>query len=231
MTIDSVFKQIQDIVSSPTPPVIVLGSGASISYGIASMWSLATMLKDYFSSKSYASTASKECVSRFLSLLDDGKGLEDALLEAKVTEDVEKDIVRNVWEMIVKQDAEVYKRAISGESVDLKELFDFLIYNRKSVELNIVSTNYDKIAEYAVSQSEAFLNTGFASNYLGQLKINLDGCPTRLKESYTGKVNVWKVHGSLDWFMKGDITYCFPNMLEIPAGYAPLHYYSRQQQI
>lgn len=47
MTIDSVFKQIQDIVSAPTPPVIVLGSGASISYGIASMWSLATMLKDY----------------------------------------------------------------------------------------------------------------------------------------------------------------------------------------
>lgn len=75
MTIDSVFKQIQDIVSAPTPPVIVLGSGASISYGIASMWSLATMLKNYFSSKSYASTASKECVSRFLSLLDDGKGL------------------------------------------------------------------------------------------------------------------------------------------------------------
>lgn len=47
MTIDSVFRQIQDIVSAPTPPVIVLGSGASISYGIASMWSLATMLKDY----------------------------------------------------------------------------------------------------------------------------------------------------------------------------------------
>lgn len=55
MNIDSVFKQIQDIVSAPTPPVIVLGSGASISYGIASMWSLATMLKDYFSSKSYVS--------------------------------------------------------------------------------------------------------------------------------------------------------------------------------
>lgn len=47
MTIDSVFKQIQDIVSAPTPPVIVLGSGASISYGIASMWSLATMLVNH----------------------------------------------------------------------------------------------------------------------------------------------------------------------------------------
>lgn len=47
MTIDNIFRQIQDIVSAPTPPVIVLGSGASISYGIASMGSLATMLKDY----------------------------------------------------------------------------------------------------------------------------------------------------------------------------------------
>lgn len=34
-------------------------------------------------------------------------------------------------------------------------------------------------------------------------------------------MNVWKVHGSLDWFKKDDITYCFPNMLEIPAGYTP----------
>lgn len=147
--------------------------------------------------------------------------MEDALLEAKVTEEVEKDIVINVWKMIVKQDIEVYKQAISGESIDLKELFDYLIYNREGVELNVVSTNYDKIAEYAVSQSEAYLNTGFASNYLGQLKVNLDGCPTRLKESYTGKVNIWKVHGSLDWFKKDNVTYCFPNMLEIPAGYTP----------
>lgn len=221
MTIDSVFRQIQDIVSAPTPPVIVLGSGASVSYGIASMGRLATMLKNYFSSKSYTSKSSKECVKHFLSLLDGGKGLEKALLEAKVTEEVEKDIVRNVWEMIVKQDAEMYKRAISGESIDLKDLFDFLIYNRDGVELNVVSTNYDKIAEYAVSQSDAYLNTGFASNYLGQMKANLDGCPTRLKESYTGKVNIWKVHGSLDWFKKDDVTYCFPNMLEIPAGYSP----------
>ena len=38
MEIDRIFKQIQDIITNPTPPVIVLGSGASVSYGIASMW-------------------------------------------------------------------------------------------------------------------------------------------------------------------------------------------------
>ena len=30
MDIDKILKQIQDIVTNPTPPVIVLGSGASI---------------------------------------------------------------------------------------------------------------------------------------------------------------------------------------------------------
>lgn len=47
MEIDRIFKQIQDIITNPTPPVIVLGSGASVSYGIASMWELAKMLKTF----------------------------------------------------------------------------------------------------------------------------------------------------------------------------------------
>lgn len=221
MNIDNLFKQIQDIVAAPVPPVIVLGSGASISYGIASMGTLANMLEGYFGSKTYPSDASNDCVGRFLDLLSEGKGLEDALLTAKVTEEVESDIVYKVWNHIVRQDAEVYKRAISGEDIDLKELFDFLIYGRKGTEINVVSTNYDKIAEYAAAQSEAYINTGFSSSYLGILKQNLDSCPTKLKNSYIGKVNVWKVHGSLDWFTKDNQSYCFPNLLELPTGYRP----------
>ena len=151
MEIDKIFKQIQGIITNPTPPVIVLGSGASVSYGIASMWELAKMLKTFFTSNVYQSQESNECVKRFLDFLNSGNGLEEALLKAKVTEEVEVDIVYNVWNMIVHQDAEVYKKAISGENIDLKELFDFLIYGRKGTELNVVSTNYDKIAEYAAA--------------------------------------------------------------------------------
>lgn len=218
---EKVIKQIQDIVSNPTPPVIVLGSGASISYGIASMGGLADMLKDYFSTTTYSSAESSDCVKRFLDLLADGNGLEEALLKAKVTDEVEKAIVYNVWHMIVRQDAEVYKRAISGENIDLKELFDFLIYGRNGTEINVVSTNYDKIAEYAASQTDAYINTGFATNYLGQLKNNLDCYPTRMKDSYMGKINIWKVHGSLDWFKKDNHSYYFPNMQELPVGFCP----------
>lgn len=221
MEIDGILKQIQGIITCPTPPVIVLGSGASISYGIASMWNLAEMLKDFFATKTYPSKESNESVKRFLDLLSDGKGLEEALLSAKVTEEVEVDIVYNVWNMIVYQDAKVYKKAISGEHIDLKELFDFLIYGRKGTEINVVSTNYDKIAEYAAAQSEAYINTGFASSYLGGLKQNLDSCPTQLKNSYIGKINIWKVHGSLDWVKKDNQSFYFPNLLKLPIGYQP----------
>lgn len=221
MKIDRIFKQIQDIITNPTPPVIVLGSGASVSYGIASMWELAKMLKTFFTSNVYPSQESNECVKRFLDFLNSGNGLEEALLKAKVTEEVEVDIVYNVWNMIVHQDAEVYKKAISGENIDLKELFDFLIYGRKGTEINVVSTNYDKIAEYAAAQSAAYINTGYASSYLGVLKQNLDSCPTQLKNSYIGKINIWKVHGSLDWFKKDNQSYYFPNLMELPSGYQP----------
>lgn len=221
MELDRILKQIQDVVTSPTPPVIILGSGASISYGIASMGELAEMLKTFFESKSYQSDESKDSVKRFLNLLASNKGLEEALLEAKVTDEVETDIVNNVWSKIVKQDANVYNRVILGESIDLKELFDYLIYQRKGTEINVVSTNYDKIAEYAAAQSEAYINTGFASNYLGRLKQNLDSCPTQLKNSFIGKINIWKVHGSLDWFKKDNQSYHFPNLLELPSGYQP----------
>ena len=66
--------------------------------------------------------------------------------------------------MIVRQNVDVYKRVILGEKIDLKKLFDFLIYRRKGL---------DKIAEYAVSQCDAYLNTGFSMNYFGHIKSNL----------------------------------------------------------
>ena len=90
MKIDRIFKQIQDIITNPTPPVIVLGSGASVSYGIASMWKLAEILKSFFASKVYPSQESNDSVKRFLDFLNSGHGLEEALLKAKVSEEVEE---------------------------------------------------------------------------------------------------------------------------------------------
>lgn len=87
-----IFQDIQNIRSSN--PVIVLGSGASVSYGIPGMGVLANELKNFFKSNPYYDTATNDVVSDFIKLLDSGVGLEAALLDVKVPEIVEADIVK-----------------------------------------------------------------------------------------------------------------------------------------
>ena len=220
--IDRVLKRIQKIVNAAgSPPVIVLGSGASISYGIASMGDIQEKLKTFFTAHDYSQKESKEAVAKFMGNLANNMGLEKALLHVSMPEEVEKDIVEEVWKLIASQDYDVFKRVLNGEKIDLKRLFEHLIYMRPDTILNVVSTNYDKIAEYAASQAGAYINTGFASTYLGGFKSSLDAYPNHFKNSYIGLINIWKVHGSLDWFEQGNQVYNIPNMHEIPAGYKP----------
>ena len=67
------FQDIQNIRSSN--PVIVLGSGASVSYGIPGMVVLANELKNFFKSNPYYDTATNDVFSDFIKLLDSGVGL------------------------------------------------------------------------------------------------------------------------------------------------------------
>ena len=218
---DKIYTKIQEVVNASYPPVIVLGSGASIPYGVASMGFLATQLANFFKSKQYTSDDSNSAVAEFLNNLTRGKGLEEALLDVRVPDDVEADIIDNVWKIISKQNTDVYQRLLNGEEINLKALFEHIIYNRQGIVLNVVSTNYDNIAEYAASQTDAYINNGFAPTYFGRRKERLDSCPTNIKEAYTGKINIWKPHGSIDWFTKGDETYYLPNIHQIPSGYTP----------
>ena len=78
MTKDQIFTDIQNIVSNN--PVVVIGSGASVSYGIPGMETLADELKKYFSTKTYADTDSQRSVEDFLKNMRAGLGLEEALL-------------------------------------------------------------------------------------------------------------------------------------------------------
>ena len=132
-----IFQDIQNIRSSN--PVIVLGSGASVSYGIPGMGVLANELKNFFKSNPYYDTATNDVVSDFIKLLDSGVGLEAALLDVKVPEIVEADIVNIVWKVIIESDAKVYERFISGEDINLRhglmgKLKDNIMLNPKKPE-------------------------------------------------------------------------------------------------
>lgn len=214
-----IFQEIQNIISSN--PVIVIGSGASVSYGIPGMGTLANALKDYFNSTPYGDASIDAIVQKFINLLDGGVGLEAALLEIKVPEIVENDIIRVVWDVIHNADAAVYDRFVNGEDMNLKQLFDYIIYDTPDKTLNVISTNYDRIAEYAACQTNAYLNTGFTNGLMGKLKDNIMSHPKKPENDYTGFINILKVHGSLDWYRKEDTIYNYPNSVRIPTGYIP----------
>ena len=84
MTKDKIFTDIQNIVSNN--PVVIIGSGASVSYGIPGMGTLAAELKSFFSSKTFPNVDSQKSVQDFLENLKKGLGLEEALLETKATQ-------------------------------------------------------------------------------------------------------------------------------------------------
>lgn len=219
MELKDIFQQIQIIKDSN--PVIVLGSGASVSYDIPGMGALADALKDYFTAHVFTDSKSKEAIDAFLDSLSKGKGLEDALLDVKVPENVENAIVMVVWDIIARADRNVYNEFVSGREINLKQLFDHIIYNDPKKVINVVSTNYDKIAEYAACQTSAYVNVGFTTGLMGKLKENVVSNPKKLEDDYTGYINILKVHGSLDWFKRDAMILNFPNTVTVPAGCTP----------
>ena len=219
MTKDQIFKDIQDVVSNN--PVVVIGSGASVSYGIPGMGKLADELKSFFAAHGYAAPDSQKSVQEFLDNLNKGMGLEDALLKTKATKEVEKDIVYTVWNLIEGADKSVFDRFIAGEQMKLQPLLAYLIYKDPTKVCNIVTTNYDRIVEYAACQTDAFVNTGFTPHIMGRPYSRYDFLPKKLESEFTGCLNVWKVHGSLDWFKKGEVIASIANAMAIPKDYEP----------
>ena len=190
-------------------PVIVLGSGASVSYGLPTMWNLAEYLKD-----NIKINADKEW-DKFVQLLDKGADLETALQKVTLNSDITDKIIVKTWELINPKDVKVFFDSLSNlDFFPLSKLINKL-FNSTSKELNIITTNYDRLAEYACEKSNLYHYTGFTTGFY-RTKISKD--PINIQR----RVNILKVHGSLDWFRnKDNLLIGLSNMEAIPAGFLP----------
>lgn len=218
---NKLFKSIQDIVNDN--PVLVIGCGASMNYGIPGMWDLAMAIKADFTPMPPLSEDSKSCISELIAKLDINTGLEDAMLSLKCTEEVEDRILNIVWNQIRPKDNEVFMDVVqSHRHLPLTDLLTHLIYNRADAEIDIVTTNYDCLIEYAASQTEAYVNCGCSQSHIGQfLGFDNKNQLAKLKD-YEGCVNIYKIHGSLDWFIdnNGEM-HSYPNQTYIPDEMKP----------
>lgn len=193
----NIFKIVQGFLKNP--PLVVWGSGATISFGLPSMWNLNEKLK--------------EVIDDFDS---DNNNLEVELGKEKY-KDKMPEIKQVIWQEVNNADKAVLDKITSNNTADfdgLKLLIEKFLEAHPQV-LNIVTTNYDRVLEYTMSYNGVHFTDGFNGKVLSLFDENLFK-PKNI-------VNLIKVHGSLNWFNVDDeiryVNSCFDGL--IPQIIAP----------
>lgn len=196
-------------------PLIVLGSGASMPYGLPSMSNLADCIK------SNAIVKDDPNYGAFCASLS-SDGLEKAIDSVSLNEETIKAIRTTTWEEVNRCDLDYLKTNVFSPPESLVKLFEKVIAPTPNKAV-IVTTNYDRLPDYAADGIGASSVTGFEGSYIKKLELPNNSVTTRRVRARERIVEIWKVHGSLDWFTdaKGEIS-SFQLLQEIPVGFSPL---------
>jgi hypothetical protein len=169
-------------------PALLIGSGGSIPYGLPSMGALASEITNKLETK----YQDEETWKAFTAELSRSKNLESALEKVTIREDIQNSIISTVWSLIDKKDREAINGFLSkGSSPALTSILKKFVQCAGAT--NIVTTNYDRLIEYAIDCSQGIAKTGFSGNCIkdfDSFSIN----------TVRRTVNLYKVHGSIDWF-------------------------------
>lgn len=205
-------KQAQDFYGKA--PVIIMGSGASAAHGMSGMRALANHLVENIDT-SGLNAAENEAWEKFCQLLKDNVDLEAALHQVTASEELTSRIVKTTWNLIDSEDKGIFQKSLQDNAMfPLSRLLEHM-FKSSLKTINIVTTNYDRLAEYACDQGHIHHYTGFTHGFFRQL-----AAPTEI--ACARRVNIWKVHGSLDWFQSPlEDTVALSNIQEIPDNYQP----------
>lgn len=218
MDFEALLKQLQDWTNKV--PLLILGSGASVPFGLPSMWTLGEHLKNTLH---FDNDVDNTQLEAFKKSLDESNDLERALLAIQLNENVLKAVIKATWQLISEADLKAYEQLVlNGKDTPLVILMKYLL-STTDRKISIVTTNYDRIAEYCASTAEAFICTGYAQNYIGHFSDSIHSNALANIKGFGGQVNIWKVHGSLDWFespSKENIH--LPLRKDVPQDYKPL---------
>jgi hypothetical protein len=195
----SVLQLAQECISKA--PVIILGSGASAAYGIPGM----PQLKDHLLGIACPKTPRPDDEAKWAEFQEKLKttDLETALDEVRLPEFLTALVVESTWDYLAPYDQKVFEQAIVDHDLfPLTKLYLHLFNSTRS-DVHVVTPNYDRIAEYAADAGKLAHYTGFHYGHIrsravnGRPRVHLGSAPART-------VNIWKVHGSFDWFRDND---------------------------
>ncbi len=156
--------------------------------------------------------------------LIEAKGLEAALLELAPTTTLEALIISKTVEMIGRSESAIISEVFAKtRTLRLTKLLPHLL--KPSGGLPIVTTNYDRLVEIAAEEAGLGVDTMFVGSFAGELndrESRLSFCrdvTLRGKQvhwEYRPRVNVFKPHGSLDWYHREGKPVRFSGELSAP---------------
>ena len=208
MELEDVFKAVQEIAR--TKPLILMGTGGSMPYGIPGMGRLCEYLQDKLS----PIFAAEPVWARFLQELANGEGRERALLKVTLPDKIQKEILYATWELVAEADLKLFYSLVYGEKhIALGDLIQYF-YRAAPQCVNIITTNYDRVIEYACDFASLPMDVRLSGQYYR----------TQQQEPLQGRkiVNLLKVHGSLDLFQDTlERTFALPLQEKVPGGLTP----------
>ncbi|MBQ4823956.1 hypothetical protein J4729_05250 [Leisingera sp. HS039] len=144
-------------------PTIVLGSGASMPHDLPSMGALSEYLQSELQAEG---EAEEDAWILVRTALANGDHLEAALEGKALPETLLAKIVRLTWQCVNGKDRVLLDAAASdGAEFALGSLLVGM-FKSTQTEAHIVTTNYDRVAEYACNAKGILFQTGFAPGYV-----------------------------------------------------------------
>lgn len=200
-------------------PTIVLGSGASMPHGLPSMGDLSSYLCNNIEIDGNAEADAWLLVKTALA---NGDHLEAALEGKSLPASLLSKIVGLTWRCVNDKDMRLLEAAASNGDFSLGNLLVRMFSSTHS-EVHVVTTNYDRVAEFACNSKNVLFQTGFAPGYVqawestGRVRMMHGAKAARV-------VKIWKIHGSLDWFRTADDRTVGLPVFELPSKdhYTPL---------
>ena len=190
----------QECLRADPPPVLVLGSGASAPFGLPTMRNLADHLVVDSPPPKGESSHADELWEKVVTELENGIDLESTLQKLQLTDSLIDHIITETWSLISTADLAIFDRLINdSKTLPLSRLYRHL-FDSTNLTVSVVTTNYDRLAEYAADCCGFSHYTGFTHGYLRNRSPRLTE-PRPNQTDMNRTVNVWKVHGCLDWFI------------------------------
>ena len=212
---ESAYIIAQQCVKRGGPPVILLGSGASVEFGIPGMPELRQCLLESDPGEKLEDSEFSAQWKEFRDVLSpESSDVENALTKVSNPYVISNYVAESTWKLIAPKDTRAMEEITRGNRRPaLSELVAHLSATSNRL-FHVVTTNYDRIAEYAAEMANLCHYTGFTSGY----RRCMDN--KNLEHLTQKNICIWKIHGSIDWFSQSEgcgRVVSFPVWDELPA--------------